>query len=75
MPILLAIHTAFGGSMKSRVGQRHRGWLTASTRVPSIASTACGGIAPTITAVMWLRSIRASGISALSAPGARTSAW
>ena len=36
---------------------------------------ACGCIGPMMTAVIWLRSISATGISAFSGPGARTSAW
>jgi len=72
---LLAIHTALGGSMNSRFGQRHVASDVASSSDASSASMACGCIGPMITVVMWLRSISATGISAFSRPGARTSAW
>ena len=61
--------------MNSRFGQRHVGSDVAAAATASSASIACGCIGPTITAVIWLRSISAIGISALSGPGARTSAW
>ncbi len=74
-PTLLAIQTALGGSMKSRFGQRHVGNVVACSSDCSSASIECGCIGPTMIAVIWLRSISAIGISALSGPGARTSAW
>ena len=75
VPTLLAIHAAFGGSMNSRLEQRQVGSMAAACRASSSASIACGCIGPMITVVIWLRSISATGTSALSLPGARTSAW
>ena len=72
---LLAIQTAFGGSRNSRLGQRQVGSCAALCKASSRASMACGCSGPMITVVIWLRSISATGISALSLPGARTSAW
>ena len=72
---LLLIQVAFGGSWNSSCGQRQVGRLVAWRSEASRASIACGCIGPMITAVIWLRSISATGISAFSGPGARTSAW
>src|SRR2546421_11369774 len=47
--ILLAIHTALGGSMNSRLGQRQVASEVASTSDTSSASIACGCIGPMIT--------------------------
>ena len=71
---LALIQAAFGGSWNSRCGQRQVGRLVASLSEVSSASIACGCIGPMMTAVIWLRSISATGISAFSGPGARTSA-
>src|SRR3977135_3332940 len=55
--ILLAIQTALGGSMKSRLGQRQVGSEVASSKATSSASMACGCIGPLRTVVMWLRTV------------------
>ena len=70
-----ASQAAPGGSMNTRAGQRHVVWRTADCSIVSSASTLAGAIGPTITTVMWLRSISAVEISAFSRPLARTSAW
>ena len=60
--------------MKTRFGHRQvANWVDWCSDV-SKASKAEGSIGPTTTAVMWLRSISATGISAVSRPGMRTSA-
>ena len=74
-PTLALIHAALGGSWNSRCGQRQVGRPVAILSEASSASIACGCIGPMITAVIWLRSMSATGISAFSGPGARTSAW
>ena len=73
--ILFAIQMALGGSMKRTFGQRQVGSIAAAFSASSSPSIACGGNGPMITVVIWLRSISATGISAASCPGERTSAW
>ncbi len=73
--ILAAIQSALGGSWNSMCAQRQVSRPVAWRSDASSASIACGCIGPMITAVIWLRSISATGISAFSGPGARTSAW
>jgi hypothetical protein len=66
---LLLIQVAFGGSWNRRWAQRQVGRLVAWRSEASSASMACGCIGPMITAVIWLRSISATGTSAFSGPG------
>ena len=71
---LLAIHTAAGGSMNSRFGQRQLPPCVAASSISSMPVTDSGCIGPTITTASWARSISTTGTAALSPMPLGTSA-
>ena len=73
--ILLAIQAPLGGSRNTSISQRQLGSRTAACSASSMAWISGGCIGPTITAVIWLRSISTNGMRRLSPSASRRSAW